>query len=83
MRYVDMLSDFPDGEEINIPSIGVSAYDYEEGQPIKLYAIDTGNFVFRITDYKASGTYITRSSVRMPSTLLARLPLSQSRPVPC
>lgn len=60
MRYVNMLTDFPDGEVINIPSIGqMDTYDYEEGQAIKYTAIDTGNFQFRITDYVASGTYIT------------------------
>jgi hypothetical protein len=60
MKYVDMLDDFPDGDAINIPSIGqLDTYDYEEGQAIKYTAIDTGNFVFRITDYVASGTYIS------------------------
>lgn len=73
MRYVDMLSDFPEGDAINIPSIGtMSAYDYEEGQPIKYSAIDTGNFVFRITDYKASGTYITKK-FRQDAFYAARL----------
>lgn len=60
MKYVDMLDDFPDGEIINIPSIGqVDTYDYEEGQAIRYTALDTGNYQFRITDYKASATYIT------------------------
>lgn len=60
MRYVDMLTDFPDGNLINIPSLGqMDVYDYEEGQAIKYSAIDTGNYQFRITDYVASGTYIT------------------------
>ena len=60
MKYVDMLSDFPDGEVINIPSIGqMDTYDYEEGQAIRYTAIDTGNYQFRITDYVASATYIT------------------------
>lgn len=60
MRYVEMLNDFPDGEIINIPSIGqVDTYNYEEGQAIRYTAIDTGNFQFRITDYVASATYIT------------------------
>lgn len=60
MRYVDMIQDFPDGNVINIPSLGqMDVYDYEEGQAIKYTAIDTGNFQFRITDYVASGTYIT------------------------
>jgi hypothetical protein len=60
MKYVDMIQDFPDGNVINIPSLGqMDVYDYEEGQAIKYTAIDTGNFQFRITDYVAAGTYIS------------------------
>ena len=61
MRYVDMLSDFPDGDLINIPSLGqMEAADYEEGQAVRYTALDTGNFTFTITDYVASATYITK-----------------------
>lgn len=60
MKYVDMISDFPDGDTINIPSIGqMEAQDYAEGEAVKYTAMDTGNFQFQITDYKQSGTYIT------------------------
>lgn len=60
MKHIRMLTDFPDGDTFNIPSIGqAEAYDYTEGQAIRYNAMDTGNFTFSITDYKASGTYIT------------------------
>jgi hypothetical protein len=60
MRYVNMLSDFPDGDTFNIPSIGqMEARDYSEGQAVTYTAMDTGNFTFTITDYKSSATYIT------------------------
>lgn len=60
MRYVDMITDFPDGDTINIPSIGqLEAHDYAEGQPVKYTAMDTGNFTFQVTDYKSTATYIT------------------------
>jgi len=60
MKHVRMLTDFPDGDTFNIPSIGqAEAYDYVEGQAIRYNAMDTGNFTFTITDYKASGTFIT------------------------
>lgn len=73
MRYVDMLTDFPDGNVINIPSLGqMDVYDYEEGQAIKYSAIDTGNFQFRITDYVASGTYIT-DKFKQDSFYMARV----------
>ncbi len=61
MKYVDMISDFPDGDVINIPSIGqAEVRDYEEGQAIRYSAMDTGNFQFSITDYKSTATYITQ-----------------------
>ncbi len=59
MRYVDMITDFPDGDTINIPSIGqMEVNDYAEGQPIKYTGMDTGNFTFSINKYKSSATYI-------------------------
>jgi hypothetical protein len=59
-KYVDWITDFPDGTTINIPSIGqAEAYDYVEGQAVKYTAMDTGNFQFSVNEYKASGTYIT------------------------
>jgi hypothetical protein len=65
MKYVDMITDFPDGNVINIPSIGQAEIrDYEEGQAVKYSAMDTGNFTFSITDYKQSGTFITNQMLQ-------------------
>jgi len=73
MKYVDMLSDFPDGDTFNIPSVGqAETYDYEEGQAIQYTAMDTGNFTFTITEYKASATYITEKQ-RQDSYLASRI----------
>ena len=58
-RYVKLLN-FPDGDTLNIPSIGsMSHRDYAEGQQIIYDAFDTGNFTFTITEYKSAATYIT------------------------
>src|SRR5688572_18175134 len=58
-RYVRML-DFPDGDQLTIPSIGqMQSRDYTEGQQVMYDAMDTGEFTFTITDYKSSATYIT------------------------
>lgn len=58
-RYVRML-DFPDGDTLNIPSIGqMQSRDYAEGQQVMYDAMDTGNFTFTIDQYKSAGTYIT------------------------
>lgn len=60
MGHVKMLTDFPDGDTLNIPSIGqAEVQDYDEGQAVRYTAMDTGNFTFTIEDYKQSGTYIT------------------------
>lgn len=58
-RYIDMITDFPDGDTFNIPSIGqAEVNDYAEGRAVKYTALDTGNFTFTIDQYKSSGTYI-------------------------
>lgn len=73
MRYVDMITDFPDGNVLNIPSLGqAEIYNYEEGQAIRYTAMDTGNFTFSITDYVASATYITKK-MKQDSFYTARL----------
>jgi len=73
MRYVDMITDFPDGDTINIPSIGqMEARDYVEGSAVTYTAMDTGNFTFTITDYKSSGTYIT-NKMKQDSFYMGRL----------
>jgi len=58
-RYVDWITDFPDGDTINIPSLGqFQANDYAEGQSVLYSAYDTGNFTFTIDQYKSVATYI-------------------------
>ena len=59
-RYVDMISDFPDGETLNIPSIGqAQVHNFAEGQKAIYNGMDNGNFTFSITEYLQSGMYIT------------------------
>lgn len=63
MKYVDMITDFPDGDTLNIPSIGqAEIMDYAEGQGIRYTGMDTGNFTFTINKYKSSATYITEKA---------------------
>lgn len=41
MQFVDQVSDFPDGDTINIPSIGqMETLDYAEGQAVRYTAMD-------------------------------------------
>jgi hypothetical protein len=72
-KYVDMITDFPDGDTLNIPSIGqAETLDYVEGQAIRYTAMDTGNFTFTITEYKSSATYIT-NKMKQDSFYMSRL----------
>lgn len=72
-KYVDMISDFPDGDTINIPSIGqAEVLDYDEGQSIRYTAMDTGNFTFSIDKYKSSATYIY-NKMKQDSFYMSRL----------
>lgn len=76
VRYVDYLSDFPDGDTINIPSIGqAEVQDYAENEQIRYTAMDTGNFTFTINKYKSAATYIT-AKMRQDSMYAARLEAS-------
>src|SRR5665213_852954 len=60
MQWVDWLTDFPDGDTINIPSIGqMETLDYTEGEVVRYQAMDTGNFTFTVGKYKSSATFIT------------------------
>ena len=55
MKFVRVLTDFPDGTTINMPSLGeAETADFAEGQAIKYNKMDTGNFVFSFDQYKYS-----------------------------
>jgi len=72
-KYVDMITDFPDGDTLNIPSIGqAEVMDYAEGQGMKYTGMDTGNFTFTINKYKSSATYITEK-MKQDSFYMSRL----------
>jgi|7_EtaG_2_1085326.scaffolds.fasta_scaffold00427_10 hypothetical protein len=61
--YVDWLTDFPDGTQFTIPSIGEGTVrDYVENDEITFDSLDTGEFTFSISEYKSSGNYITKQA---------------------
>lgn len=60
MQWVRILNDFPDGDLINIPSVGeAEVSNYVEGQAIKYNRMDTGNFQFQWDRYQYSANSIT------------------------
>src|SRR6266550_5478564 len=65
MKFVRIVSDFPDGFTINIPSIGEATQgDFVEGQAIKYNTMDTGNFTFTFDQYKYSANAISEKFKR-------------------
>src|SRR5579871_3650293 len=65
MKFVRIISDFPDGQTINIPSIGAAeTADFVEGQAIKYNSMDTGNFTFSFDTYKYSAHAISEKFKR-------------------
>jgi hypothetical protein len=65
MKFVRIISDFPDGYTLNIPSIGeAETADFVEGQAIKYNAMDTGNFTFSFDQYKYSANAISEKFKR-------------------
>lgn len=62
-RWVHWLSEFPDGDQFTIPSIGdATVRDYSENTAVLYDALDTGEFTFNISEYVESGTYITNKA---------------------
>ena len=61
--WVNWLTEFPDGDQFTIPSIGESTIrDYVEDTDVVFDSIDTGEFTFSITEYLSSGHYITEKA---------------------
>ena len=65
MKWVRILSDFPDGLTINIPSIGEATQaDFVEGIAPRYDSMDTGNFTFNFDQYKYSANAISEKFKR-------------------
>jgi hypothetical protein len=63
MGYVRWLTEFGDGDQFTIPSIGeLPVRDYTENAPLVYDSLDTGEFAFSINKYKSSATYITNKA---------------------
>jgi hypothetical protein len=61
--WVNWLSEFPDGDQFTIPSIGESTLrDYVEDTEVLFDSLDTGEFTFTITEYVSAGHYITEKN---------------------
>src|SRR5882762_3408250 len=62
---VRLLTDFPDGVTLNIPSLGeAETADFSEGSAVKYNKMDTGNFTFSFDQYKYSANSISEKFKR-------------------
>jgi P22 coat protein - gene protein 5. len=60
MKWIHMLTDFPDGDTFIMPSLGeAETADFAEGAAIKYNRLDTGNFPFTIDQYKYSANSVS------------------------
>lgn len=65
MKFVRVLTDFPDGTTFNIPTLGeAETFDFAEGQRVRYSKMDTGNFTFTFTQYKGSAHSISEKFKR-------------------
>jgi hypothetical protein len=65
MKFVRIISDFPDGFLVNIPSIGeAEVATFTENQAIRYNAMDTGNFTFNFDNYMYSANSISEKFKR-------------------
>lgn len=61
--WVNWLSEFPDGDQFTVPSIGeATVRDYSEDTDVVYDSLDTGEFTFSITEYVSSAHYITEKA---------------------
>lgn len=59
-KYVNWMTNFPDGTTFTIPSIGeIPVRNVDELTPAIYDALDTGEFNFTINEYVEAATYIT------------------------
>ena len=84
-QYVKMLTEFPDGDTFNMPSIGQAVVEnYVENSPVTYAAMDTGNFTFSVDQYISSGQYITnkdKQDMFYMSQLVSSFVPSQARAI--
>lgn len=64
-NYVRFITDFPDGDTLNIPSVAqAEVQDYAENQAVKYTGMDTGNFTFTVNKYKQSAHFMTNKMLQ-------------------
>ena len=83
--FVDDMTEFTDGDQMTVPSIGQAQVDnYEEDGEVVYRPMDTGEFTFTIDKYLSSGNYMTekqRQDSFYAEKMLAAFPMEQERAI--
>jgi hypothetical protein len=85
MNYVDMITDFPDGESWEDLEIGNSVvHDYVEGEDVVFDGLEIGTRRFEINNYIQSGNYITQKFIQdsyLSAQIMAKIAPLQARAI--
>ena len=85
MNYVNVLTNFPDGESWQDVEIGsASVEDYAEGDDVSFKGLDIGTRTFTINKYKQSGHFVTAKFAQdsyLASQIAAAIPRKEANAI--
>lgn len=85
MNYVDVITDFPDGEKWEDVEIGnATVSDYAEGEEIDYKGLEIGTREFEINEYVNSGHYVTAKFSQdsyLAAQIMAKVPALEARAI--
>lgn len=85
MNYVDMITDFPDGEYWEDLEVGNAVvHDYEEDKDVVFDGLELGSRTFRINNYIQSGHYITNKFIQdsyLSAQIMAKIAPLEARAI--
>ena len=85
MNYVDVITDFPDGDKWEDVEIGnATVSDYHEGETIDYKGLEIGTRDFEINEYVNSGHYVTAKFSQdsyLAAQIMAKVPSLEARAI--
>ena len=85
MNYVDVISDFPDGDTWQDVEIGnATVSDYKEGEEIDFKGLEIGTRSFEINEYVNSGHFVTAKFAQdsyLSAQIMAKVPALEARAI--
>ena len=85
MKYVDVISSFPDGDKWQDVEMGnATVSDYHEGEEIDYKGLEIGTRDFEINEYVNSGHFVTAKFAQdsyLASQIMAKIPALEARAI--